>query len=45
MNGFEWIDVAANGPLMDGPGKACFQWLHSCAMDGPVRNGLGKACF
>ena len=44
MNGFVWSGAAVNSPVMNGPGKACFQWLSSSAMDGPVMNCLGKAC-
>ena len=34
-----------NGPVMNGPEKACFQWCHSSAMNGPVINGPEKACL
>ena len=44
MNSFKWSCVATNGPVMNGLGKACFQWLHGSAMNCPVMNGLGKAC-
>ena len=45
MNGFVWSGAAVNDPVMNGPGKACFQWMSSSAVDGPVMNGLGKACI
>ena len=45
MNGYEWSCVATNVPVMNGPEKACFQWLCSSAVNGSVMNVLGKACF
>ena len=30
---------------MNGPENACFQWLHTSAMDGLVMDGPGKPCF